>query len=157
MKIFWKSNSLLIFSKIIRQLRAKSYFLESIFYGKSIPLLHTIFQNDYQGSFKAETFKFTRIIYPVKRYKKRKIWKNEINRWTRCGKIILKNGKFSSMNDLSFCYIFCNWNTYSSCCNWLQPIAWHFTIPTWWKRKRRPNDRAEVKVFHLRSVITYII
>ena len=59
-------------------------------------------------------------IYPVKRYKKRKVWKNEINRWTRCGKMILKNGKFSSMNDLSFCHICCDSNTYSLWWNGLE-------------------------------------
>ena len=86
-------------------------------------------------------------IYPVKREKKRNIRKNEINRWPRCGKLILKKGESSLMNDLSFCYIHCDWNNYSSCCNCLEPVTWHFTIQTWWERKRRPNDRAEVTDF----------
>ena len=60
-------------------------------------------------------------LYPVKRGKKRKNWKNEINRWTRCGKMILKKGEFSLKNDFSFCYICSVWNSYSFSCKGLRP------------------------------------
>ena len=46
-------------------------------------------------------------------------------------------------------YICCDLDTYISCWNRLKSITWPFPIPTWWKRKRRPNDRAEVKVEYL--------
>ena len=39
-------------------------------------------------------------------WKERKGRKYEINRWTRRGKMILKNGEYRPKNDFYFCYIF---------------------------------------------------
>ena len=60
---------------------------------------------------------------------------------------MIQKRKYFLKNGDSIWYICCDKNTYSSCWNWLKPITWHFPIPTWWKRKRRPNDRAEVTDF----------
>ena len=53
-----------------------------------------------------KTKKYCKIpeIYPVKRPKKRNISKNEINRWTRCGKMILKKRlvTFENTNKYNF-------------------------------------------------------
>ena len=48
-------------------------------------------------------------------WKERKGRKYEINRWTRRGKMILKNGEYRPMNDFYFCYIFHVSNIVSFC------------------------------------------
>ena len=60
--------------------------------------------------------------------KKRKYWKNEINRWTSFGKMNLKNGKCSSKSYYSFSYIFCIQNSYSYCCKSLEPKRWKIVL-----------------------------
>ena len=83
---------------------------------------------------KIKTKKYCKIPenYPVKREKKRKKWKNEVNRWTRCGKIILKKGKIWSNKiwsnkfeyGLYFLLIYHYWNSIEivsavKSCNWV--------------------------------------
>ena len=72
---------------------------------------------------KIKTKKYCKIpeIYPVKREKKRKFWKNENNRWTRCGKMILKKRLDKFEYGLYFFLIYHDWNSYSFCCKRLKP------------------------------------